>query len=73
MRKEWSYAEESKNFDINLKILLDHQNNYIEHLSIDDNAAKYFNILAISLNVLHNYYILMVQQNYFQDCIWLYF
>jgi len=33
---------------------LDHQNNYIERLKVDDNAAKSFNILAISLKVLHN-------------------
>jgi len=33
---------------------LDHKNNYIKRLS--DNAAKSFNILAISLNVLHNYF-----------------
>jgi len=33
---------------------LDNQNNYVEHLSVDDNGAKNFNILAISLNVLHN-------------------
>jgi len=37
-------------------ILLDHQNNYVERLSIDDNAEKSFNILAISLNILHNYF-----------------
>jgi len=32
------------------------QNNYVERLSVDNNAAKNFNILAISLNVLHNYF-----------------
>jgi len=32
------------------------QNIYVERLSIDDNAAKSFNILAISLSVLHNYF-----------------
>jgi len=32
------------------------QNNYIEHLSIDENTAKNVNILATSLNVLHNYF-----------------
>jgi len=37
-------------------ILLDYQNNYVERLSIDDNAAKSFNILAINWNVLHNYF-----------------
>jgi len=35
------------------------QNNYVElcrmHLSVDDKAATNFNILAISLSVLHNY------------------
>jgi len=36
--------------------LLDHQNNYIKHLSINDNVVKLFNILAISLSVLHNYF-----------------
>jgi len=33
---------------------LDHQNNYIEYLNVD-NAVKNFNILATSLSVLHNY------------------
>jgi len=38
------------------------QNNYVEmynnyeHLNLFDNAAKYFNILTISLNVLYNYF-----------------
>jgi len=42
--------------DTDLKmILLEHQNNYVEHLGVD-NAAKSFYILAISLNVLHNYF-----------------
>jgi len=35
---------------------LTRQNNYVKHLSIDDNAVKSFNILAISLSVLHNYF-----------------
>jgi len=34
---------------------LDHQNNYVEHLSIDANAAKSFNIPTTNLNILHNY------------------
>jgi len=34
---------------------LNHQNNYVERLSVDNNAAKNFNNLAISLNVLHNF------------------
>jgi len=33
-----------------------HQNNYIECLNVDDNAAKSFNIIAIRLNDLHNYF-----------------
>jgi len=32
------------------------ENNYVKRLSVDDNAAKSFNILTISLNVLHNYF-----------------
>jgi len=35
--------------------LLD-QDNYVECLSIDDNAAKSFDILATSLSVSHNYF-----------------
>jgi len=42
---------------------LDHQNNYVEHLNID-NASKSFNILATNLNVL---IILMVQTKLFSD------
>jgi len=34
---------------------LDHQNNYVERL-ITISKAKSFNILATSLNVLHNYF-----------------
>ena len=41
------FANVSKNLDTYLKlILLDPQNNYIEHLSIDNIIAKDFNILA---------------------------
>jgi len=36
--------------------LLDHPNNYVERSSVNDNAAKNFNILAIGLSVLHNYF-----------------
>jgi len=39
---------------------LNRQNNYVERLSIDDNAAK--SLLAINLSVLHNYF---NKQNYF--------
>jgi len=35
---------------------LDHQNNYVERLNVNDKAAKSFNILAISLNILHIYF-----------------
>jgi len=56
-----SFAEVSKILkiwlDTGLKIiLLDYQNNYLKYLSVNDNAAKSFNILAISLSVLHNYF-----------------
>jgi len=52
-----SFAEESKNLAryILKIILLDHQNYYVKRLSVDDNAAKSVDILAISLSVL-NYY-----------------
>jgi len=43
---------------------LNHQNNYAERLSVDDNAVKSFNILAINLNVL---IILTVQTKLFSD------
>jgi len=46
---------------------LDHQNKYVERLSVDDNAAKSFNILATSLNVLYNYHVLLVQTKLFSD------
>jgi len=36
--------------------LLDYSNNYVECLSIDDNVAKSFNILATNLDVLYNYF-----------------
>jgi len=43
--------------DIDQKIiLLDHQNNFIGILKIISNAAKYFDILATSLSVPHNYF-----------------
>jgi len=35
---------------------LNDQNNYVERLNVHDNATKSFNILATSLNVLHNYF-----------------
>jgi len=50
--------EESKILlDIDLKIiLLDYQNNFVKTLKIMSNIAKNFDILATSLNVLHNYF-----------------
>jgi len=36
---------------------VDHQNNYVERLNVDGDAAKVFNILATNLNVLHNYFV----------------
>jgi len=35
---------------------LNHQNNYVECLNVDDNAAKGFKIVATSLNALLNYF-----------------
>jgi len=35
---------------------LDHQSNYVGDSSMTSNAANNFDILAISLNVLHNYF-----------------
>jgi len=50
------FANVSKNLDTYLKlILLDPQNNYVEHLSIDNIIAKDFNILAISLRTYFLY------------------
>jgi len=37
--------------------LLDHQNNFVEILKTMKNAAKSFDILAISLSVLYNYFV----------------
>jgi len=36
--------------------LLDHQNNYVENSSMKSNAANNFDVLAINLNVLHNFF-----------------
>jgi len=36
---------------------LEDQNNYVERLSVDDSVAKSFTFLAISLSVLHNYFV----------------
>jgi len=37
-------------------ILLDHQNNHAGNSNVTSNAVKNFNILAISISVLHNYF-----------------
>jgi len=37
-------------------ILLDHQNNYVGAQAMMNNSVKSFDILAISLSVLHNYF-----------------
>jgi len=43
--------------DTDLKIiLLDHKNNFVETSKIISNAANNFDILAISLSVLQNYF-----------------
>jgi len=41
--------------DLNI-ILLNQQNIYVKYLSIFHDTVKCFNILATSLNVLHNYF-----------------
>jgi len=60
-RKYWytknDFAKLSKNLAKDLKIiLLDHQNNYVENLSVDDYAVKSFDTLATSLSALQNYF-----------------
>jgi len=45
---------------------LDHQNNYVERLSVDGNVAKNFNTLATSLIVPHNYFD-VIQTKLFSD------
>jgi len=57
-RRKNDFTVISKNLDTDLKIiLLDHQNNYIGISSnLMSNAARNFDILAISLDVLHNYF-----------------
>jgi len=37
-------------------ILLDHQNNYTRSSNMTSNVVKNFNILGISMSVLHNYF-----------------
>jgi len=41
----------------NIILFVNHQNNYVERLSVDGKVAKDFNILANNLNVLHNYFV----------------
>jgi len=58
IRGQNNFAEKSKiliNTDLKI-ILLNHQNNFVEVLKIMSNVAKNFDILAISLSVLHNYF-----------------
>jgi len=52
------FAEGSKILlDTDLKIIwLDYQNSFIGILKITSNATKNFDILATSLNVLHDYF-----------------
>jgi len=51
------FAEKSKILlDIDLKIILDHQNNFVGILKIISNATKNLDVLAASLSVLHNYF-----------------
>jgi len=51
------YLKISLNFYTGLKIiLLVYPNNYIERSSSMNNNAKNFDILAINLSVLHNYF-----------------
>jgi len=46
-----------KNNFVEVKIiLLDHQNNYVECLNVNNNTTKSFNILLISLSVSQNYF-----------------
>jgi len=41
----------------NLKIIsLDHQNNYVERLIVNNKVAKTFKILVTNLSVLYNYF-----------------
>jgi len=52
----FNYTERTILLDTDLKILLNHQNNFVGILKIIGNAAKNFNILTTSLSVLHNYF-----------------
>jgi len=48
-------------------ILLDYQNNYVGNSEMMSNVAKNLIILTISLNVLHNYLILLILIKLFSD------
>jgi len=51
------FAEGSKILlDTDLKIILNHQDNFVEILKIMSNAAKNSDILTTGLSVLHNYF-----------------
>jgi len=52
-----NFVRISKKLVTDLKIiLLESKSNYVERLSVYDNTAKSFNILATSLNILYNYF-----------------
>jgi len=52
-----NFAERSKILlDTDLKVILDHQNNFVKTLRIMSNAVKNFDILTTNLSVLHNYF-----------------
>lgn len=54
------FAERSKN--TNLKITLsNHKNNYVGISNIMSNVAKNLDLLAISLNVQHNYFVSLIK------------
>jgi len=57
-----NFAEEFKILlDTDLKIiLLDYQNNLAGTLKIMNNAAKNFDILAINLSILYNYFVVCI-------------
>jgi len=54
-------------------ILLAHQNNYVENSSMMSNDAKNLDILAINLNILHNYFERDIQRFFLVTstcCVW---
>jgi len=59
-----------KELDADLKIILDHQNNY-RSLKLIVRMLKVFAVLSSTFKC--PVIIFMIQQNYFQICIWLNF